>query len=103
VDLYTAFHAEEFGGEKDSWNFEPERCISKQNGRLNSLYKRVIPFGVGKRLCPGYRVSEVSAFLMIVSILQRFKLSLVPGEDPPSAEMQLSFTSRPVPFHFSIS
>jgi cytochrome P450 len=102
-DLYTAYHTEEFGVERDSWKFAPERFISKGNGQLNSLFKKVIPFGVGKRACPGSRLAEISSFLIIVTILQRYKLTTVPGEDPPSTDMRISLTARPLPFRFCIS
>jgi cytochrome P450 len=102
-DLYTAYHTQEFGGERESWKFSPERFISKENGQLNSLSKKVIPFGVGKRSCPGNRLAEISSFLFIVTILQRYKLTTVPGEDPPSTEMRMGFTARPPPFQFCIS
>jgi cytochrome P450 len=104
ADLYSAYHTEEFGGERDSWEFRPEGFISKEDGiKLNGLGKKVIPFGVGKRICPGSRLAEVSAFLIVVGIVRRFKLGVVPGEDPPSKEMQISFTSGPAPFRFCIS
>jgi cytochrome P450 len=102
-DLYTAYHTEQFGGEAESWKFQPERFISKENGQLNSLSKKIVPFGVGKRACPGNRLAEISYFLIIATILQRYKLTTVPGEDRPSTEMRISLTSRPLPFRFCIS
>jgi cytochrome P450 len=102
ADLHSAFHTEEFGGVTDSWNFRPERFISL-DGQLNSLSKRLVHFSVGKRNCPGNRVAEISSFLIVVSLLQRFKLSLVHGDEAPSTEMQFGFTARPQPFRFYVS
>jgi cytochrome P450 len=102
ADLHSALHTEEFGGETDSWNFRPERFIS-HNGQLNSLSKRLVHFSVGKRNCPGNRVAEISSFLIIVSVLQRFKLTLVHGDEAPCTEMQFGFTGRPQPFRFCVS
>jgi cytochrome P450 len=104
ADLNSSYHREEFGVERDSWEFRPERLIWKEDGiKFKGLAMKVMPFDVGKRICPGSRLAEVSAFFFVVAIVRRFKLGVVPGEDPPSKEMQISFTSRPAPFRFCIS
>jgi cytochrome P450 len=101
ADLTGAFHSEEFGGEQDSMNFRPERFLDFE-GKVNSLSKRIISFGVGKRSCPGNRFAEISFSLFLLSIIQQFKLSLLPGDEKPSTELEAGITFRPQPFRIRI-
>jgi cytochrome P450 len=45
---------------------------------------KVIPFGVGKRLCLGQSLAEKEFFIFMTSLLQRFDFRHDPGSTLPS-------------------
>ena len=52
-------------------DFRPERFISA-DGKKFIRSEKVIPFGYGKRSCPGESLAQAEIFLFTVSTLQRF-------------------------------
>ncbi|KAK0426818.1 hypothetical protein QR680_009915 [Steinernema hermaphroditum] len=67
--------------------FDPDRYIKNKN-----LEKQMIPFGIGKRSCLGERLARAEMFLILSNFLQRYKISIPEGCDPPSME-QISLES----------
>ena len=59
---------------QDSWinptKFDPTRFI--EDGKYKRD-ERVIPFQVGKRICPGEGVAKAELFLFLVGLIQKFK------------------------------
>lgn len=57
----------------DPENFRPERFLSND---LKSIVnaERVVPFGIGKRNCPGDKLAEVEVFLFVTSLVQKFRI-----------------------------
>ncbi|XP_021957281.1 methyl farnesoate epoxidase [Folsomia candida] len=72
---------------KDHWGdpdtFRPERFLDK-NGKVVTNDEWLLPFGSGKRRCPGEPLAKTSVFLMVSNLLQKFSFSTVPGEPRPS-------------------
>ena len=58
--------------------FRPERFISKEGTFIRD--ERVIPFGYGKRSCPGQPVAETEIFLYMTCFLQHFEVLLPEGK-----------------------
>ncbi|KAF7793486.1 hypothetical protein EIP86_004598 [Pleurotus ostreatoroseus] len=56
---------------KDPYNFKPERFLGPDAEPEFST----IPFGMGRRICPGMHLADSSLFLYIASILTMFKIS----------------------------
>jgi cytochrome P450 len=92
----TAFTKEIFG--KDPWAFRPERFLDINTGELNALKNTLAPFGMGSRICPGEQLSNVSSFFFAVSLLRKYKLSVVPGEARPTTELVVGISAKPFPF-----
>ena len=79
--------------------FRPERFIDS-NGKLFNMEK-FAPFGFGKRFCMGETQATPAIFLYFTSLMQRFEISKVPG-DNPTTEPGLGFTLTPQPFDMII-
>jgi len=110
--LRTAVEADEIGGFRiprnstilmspylthrraDIWDdpnrFDPERFApERSHGRPEfSFY----PFGGGPRQCPGDDFAMVEMVLIVATVLQRYRLRLVPGQ---VIEPHITFTMRP--------
>jgi len=84
--------------------FRPERFLDPgDDSKLSDLRKFVTPFGVGNRACPGEPIAEILTFLFLVSTINNFKLSFVPGEKPPQMEFDVGGTARPKLFRVLVS
>ncbi|XP_035713800.1 cytochrome P450 2U1-like [Folsomia candida] len=81
---------------QDPLSFNPERFIDPNGSLVND--KLVIPFSVGKRGCPGELFADVTAFLMAMNLIKKYKLSTVPGEPKPKLAMHIGLTSCPHEF-----
>ncbi|CAG7832972.1 unnamed protein product [Allacma fusca] len=66
---------------KDPENFRPERFINA-NGQFQRD-EHMIPFFIGKRVCPGESLALQEYFLFFSGILQKFEFSLNPDEPVP--------------------
>lgn len=54
---------------KDHTKFDPERFIEN-----NNLDKKLIPFGIGKRSCPGESLARAELYLVIEPHLKLKKM-----------------------------
>ncbi|CAG2100871.1 unnamed protein product [Medioppia subpectinata] len=50
--------------------FKPERFIDSEGQYMTTRPKAYIPFGVGRRVCPGERLAIADLFLVLVRFLQ---------------------------------
>ena len=72
-------------------SFKPERFLDD-----NGKYKHddhVIPFGVGKRYCPGQSLAEKEFFLFLVGVLQKFDITSPAMQKLPSYHVDDHTTS----------
>ncbi|KAK7864096.1 hypothetical protein R5R35_002738 [Gryllus longicercus] len=86
--------------DKEHWgdpeNFRPSRFID-ESGKLKKD-EFFIPFGYGKRLCPGEALARNFIFLMFTTLMQDFSVELPPGHSSPSTVCLPGFTTAPQPF-----
>uniref|UniRef100_A0A672RAH3 Cytochrome P450, family 2, subfamily AD, polypeptide 6 n=1 Tax=Sinocyclocheilus grahami TaxID=75366 RepID=A0A672RAH3_SINGR len=54
-------------------------------------------FSAGKRQCPGEHLAHMELFILLAILLQTFRFSPPPGEEP-SLEHQVGFTQAPLPY-----
>ena len=61
--------------------FKPERFLDEQ-GHFTG-HDRVIPFGLGRRLCLGISLADKELYLFFAGFMQLYSVYKVPGVDPP--------------------
>ncbi|XP_059161784.1 cytochrome P450 2J1-like [Physella acuta] len=93
--LDSVLHDEKVWGQ-DVMTFKPERFLD-QNGKLKSC-DEFIPFGLGTRVCLGEGMAKAIEFLLLATMLQRFKI--VPPENVTKIPEDYVFALDvgPVPF-----
>jgi Cytochrome P450 len=88
----------------DPESFRPERFINTDNPRLKDFD---LPFGFGRRICPGMHLAWNSVYINVVRILWAFDIS--PSKDangkscfPGVWDYTEEFNSKPVRFECEI-
>jgi cytochrome P450 len=64
--------------------FNPSRWLDKEGKFKASMVDEIITFGKGKRFCVGKSLARMEVFLMIVKLVQRYKLGVPEGQKIPS-------------------
>jgi 26-hydroxylase len=67
---------------KDPHKFDPNRFLNDQGEFVSS--ERVIPFGIGKRICLGQTLAEKEFYLFFAGIMQQFEMHKDPNSSLPS-------------------
>ena len=60
--------------------FRPERWIRGHQDRHNSNSFAYLPFGHGKRSCIGERFARMEMWVLIVKLIQKYRLENLSGE-----------------------
>jgi len=80
----------------------PQKVAGSWNGKVDSDF--TIPFGFGRRVCPGMHVALQSAFICMARIFWAF--DLLPATDgstiDPTKTINLGQTREPAPFQFRV-
>ena len=87
-----------WGPDVDS--FRPDRFFD-QSGNLKH-FEEHIPFGTGRRLCPGESLARMELFLYVTSLCQRFKFLPSVAGCPPQPEPVIGITRCPQPFEVRV-
>ncbi|XP_037562161.1 cytochrome P450 2J1 [Dermacentor silvarum] len=64
---------------KDPDKFDPTRLLNSDGSISGDKLQRVIPFSVGRRMCPGEIFASVEIYIYLTSILQKFRVLPVKG------------------------
>ncbi|XP_021953085.1 methyl farnesoate epoxidase [Folsomia candida] len=89
---------------KNPSEFDPSRFLLSSGKELCPKTKRqCLPFGAGKRRCPGETIAEAMAFLFFINILRKFKLGAIAGQRPPKLRMMEGAAALPLPFKMTIT
>jgi len=62
-------------------DFLPERFLD-ENGKYRP-HEKLVPFGIGKRSCPGKTLADTEIFLFVAAFVQRFQFSFPEEFQPP--------------------
>nr|ATG29912.1 CYP77F31 [Taxus chinensis] len=82
----------EMGNDPSVWEnpseFVPERYMSRDVDMTGSKEIRMMPFGVGRRICPGLGLAMLHVELIVARLVQKFMWESKPGETVDFAEKQ---------------
>lgn len=65
--------------------FNPSRFLKEDGSGLLPKPDKLIPFSVGKRMCPGEMLATAEIFLYLTAILQKY--TVLPGEGNHSVDL----------------
>jgi cytochrome P450 len=86
----------------DPDKFDPKRYLDSDEKSITKI-DQLVPFSMGKRICLGESLAKMELFLIITSMVQRYKFEIPFGEPEPSTKPVRSFTSSPQKYKCSIS
>ncbi|KAH9373648.1 hypothetical protein HPB48_011396 [Haemaphysalis longicornis] len=89
---------------KDPSKFAPSRFLNEDGTLIQHKPEYLIPFSIGKRMCPGETLASVEVFLYITCLLQKYRILPADGKshdinaiDIPWVDLEnhkLTFTPR---------
>lgn len=94
VEFYTAWVAEDPNLWKDPGEFRPERFLEPGGADVDVTGTRavkMVPFGAGRRICPGMSLGTLHVNLLVAKMVQAFKWLPVP-DAPPDPTESFAFT-----------
>ncbi len=85
INMKHAHHDEREWPEPNE--FKPERFLDSDGKFVgwNKLHG-FMPFGLGRRDCPGSSLAKITLFIFASTLLQRYKIELPKGSDRPSTD-----------------
>ncbi|KAG6390235.1 hypothetical protein SASPL_147967 [Salvia splendens] len=78
--------------------FLPERFLGKETDLLGSNFA-LLPFGSGRRICPGYNLGLKVVRTMLANLLHGFDLKLVDGMKPEDVSLEEAYGLTTHPKH----
>ncbi|KAJ7537212.1 hypothetical protein O6H91_12G102800 [Diphasiastrum complanatum] len=75
---------------RDPESYLPER-YEAEDVDMRGFDFRLLPFGAGRRGCPGIQLAVNSSVLLLANLLRKFKWSLPPGVHPQDVDMTEAF------------
>ncbi|GFG40194.1 hypothetical protein Cfor_09782 [Coptotermes formosanus] len=99
VNIWSVLHDREHWSDPEV--FRPERFLDADGKFVKD--ERLIPFGVGKRVCLGEILAKDMLFLMFTNLMQEFTFR-TPEEDPyPTTDALPGFITAPAPFRVQVT
>ena len=77
--------------------FDPNRFLDSEGNFTGTTKLSHIPFGLGRRICPGESLAKTELFLLSATMMQKFKFETPPGCSPPDLKngiYGLTYTPR---------
>ncbi|WCJ27939.1 Cytochrome P450 superfamily protein [Euphorbia peplus] len=88
------FMVAEMGWDPEVWEdpmaFKPERFMNNERevDITGSREIKMMPFGVGRRICPGYNLAMLHLEYFVANLVWKFEWKAVPGDDVDLTEKQ---------------
>jgi len=96
VNLYSVNHDQEVFKNPDV--FDPNRFLDSDGESVNRANAELfLPFGAGRRRCPGEQLARVEIFLFFASMIQKCKFATVTGQEP-IVDSKYGLTLKPLDF-----
>ncbi|KAF5188356.1 Cytochrome p450 [Thalictrum thalictroides] len=89
VEFYTAWVTEDPSVWKDPGEFRPERFLEGDGVGVDvtgSKGVKMMPFGVGRRICPAMTLGTLHVYLLLAKMVQAFKWVPIEGAPPDPTE-----------------
>ena len=81
--------------------FQPERYICPSSG-VYQPHPLLLPFGIGKRECPGKSLAKMELFLFFATLLQQYSFSPSKEGAPNLNSVTYPLTRSPKPFKVKV-
>jgi len=94
ANLSANHHDPEIWGQ-DVEEFRPERFLSPDESTV-VRHEALIPFSIGRRICPGETLARDTLFLFTANLALNFEVTVGNGEKKPPLESQEGITFAPV-------
>jgi methyl farnesoate epoxidase/farnesoate epoxidase len=91
ISILSLHQSKEIWGDPEE--FRPERFLDAKNTIINA--NKILPFGLGKRVCIGESLARASLFSYFSSLMQRYTFKPSPKYKQPSTEPVYGFTLSP--------
>ncbi|GLJ40276.1 hypothetical protein SUGI_0827440 [Cryptomeria japonica] len=92
VGAFVNFCVSEMGNDPAEWenpaDFRPERFVNGEVDLTGGKGIKMMPFGVGRRICPGLAVAMLHVELIVATLVLKFEWQTKPGETVDLAETQ---------------
>ena len=83
--------------------FDPHRFLSDDRKFVNrSAVDLFLPFGAGRRKCPGEQLAKMELFIFFTTMAQRCKFDVIPGKEP-IVDSKYGLTLKPKDFNVTVS
>ncbi|XP_033099713.1 cytochrome P450 2U1-like [Anneissia japonica] len=83
------------------WNepteFNPSRFLTNDGQKVKKP-ESFMPFGIGRRACPGESLAKSEMFVFMTNFMQRFKVVMPDDQNPPCLDPHVGITLIPKPY-----
>lgn len=86
---------------KNGNTFDPTRFLDETGGIQKN--ENLIPFSIGKRVCPGETLARVEIFLFFVGMVQSFVFEAEDPANPPPVTRKSGITATPKTFNVKVT
>lgn len=101
VNLWSVSHDPEYFENPEDFN--PRRFLNESCTKVDkSKADLFMPFGAGKRKCPGEQLAKLELFLFFATLVQSCKFEPVPGEIPV-VDSKYGLTLKPIDFNVRVT
>lgn len=80
--------------------FNPKRYIDDQGNIIRPLY--LMPFGSGRRMCPGEALAKAEIFLIFTTLMHRYRFKAVDPKRTPAIKDVFGFIRGPIAFDVKV-
>ncbi|KAK6178489.1 hypothetical protein SNE40_013274 [Patella caerulea] len=95
VNMWSVSHDETIFSEPKK--FDPYRFLTIEGEIDRTKLDNFLPFGAGRRKCPGEQLAKMEMFLFFATLMQRLKISQVSG-DNVIVDSKYGLTLKPINF-----